>query len=80
MGSPSNFSVWSFGMMMYEMLSFQEPSMPGTKPQFPEEVTEFMKQDSQLEGILEIFDKCTQQEPTSRPTASDLLYLCENLS
>ena len=76
----SHIVVWSFGMMMYEMISWKEPPMPGQKPEFPEAVANFMNQEPQFEGVIEIFNKCTQTEPNSRLTASDLLFLCENLS
>jgi len=71
--------IWSFGMMMYEMICWKEPPVPGRKPEFPVDVKHFMKQDLQFRAIEEIFDQCTQREPEKRPTASDVLYFCESL-
>mmetsp|Transcript_13565 Transcript_13565/g.18765 ORF Transcript_13565/g.18765 Transcript_13565/m.18765 type:complete len:90 (+) Transcript_13565:2-271(+) len=71
--------VWSFGMLMFEMITWKEPDTPGQKPVFPQEVTEFMNQDHHFLSVLEIFGRCTQLDPNERPTASELLALCESL-
>ena len=64
---------------MFEMIAWIEPQAAGRKPVFPEDVLEFMKKDSKFHEILQIFDKCAQPDPSSRPTASDLLFECESL-
>ena len=66
-------------MLMFEMLTWKEPEVPGRRPQFPEEAELFMQQDHRFHNVLEIFEKCSQEDPNIRPTASELLYLCENL-
>ena len=75
----SNFSVWSFGMTLYEMLSWEDPQAPGKKPTFPEDAMEYMKANDQFASVLEILERCLQQEPMARPDAAELLNLCENL-
>jgi serine/threonine protein kinase len=75
----SFFSVWSFGMVLVEMLTFKAPyhNVPilqipdmvqkGIIPNVPENLP------AEMAPIISIVKRCLQLEPSVRPTAAQLV-------
>jgi len=72
-------TVWSLGMLMYELLTLKRPyydvpylqisefNAAGIRPMVPEEVAKEYKE------IITLFDKCICKEPSKRPSAKRLI-------
>jgi serine/threonine protein kinase len=86
-GSPAD--IWSLGALMFELLTGDRPFGSGLKavpaivaaqvPELPRSVTSKLQFRPVAEEIYKIICRCLQRDPTSRPTADELVYQCETL-
>lgn len=67
--------VFSFGMVLYELLTGKRPE-PKHSTVLPPAVTS----NSEFKSLVHIFNQCTAAEPSMRPTATQLLRMFHSLS
>lgn len=67
----SSLKVWSFGIIIYELLSGKISPTPNSKPEKPKKP----ENAHQYPLLSSIFDACLQEDPANRPTATDLLKM-----
>lgn len=69
------FLVWAFGIVMFEILTLEEPAISGIRPSLPDSLTN----DSRYESLVILFNLCTSVDPDQRPIATELVSLCNRL-
>jgi serine/threonine protein kinase len=72
--------VWSFGMVLYELIVMKQPyfdknhfeistcNVKGIRPTVPESVDK-----EAFKELLKLFNKCTNKKPQDRPSTADIL-------
>jgi len=66
--------IWAFGILVYEILTGEKPRrslrdiVDGIRPVLPSTANDKL--------LSQIFNNCTAKDPSSRPSAQELLKLC----
>jgi eukaryotic-like serine/threonine-protein kinase len=86
-GKPAD--IWSLGALTFELLVGEKPFgaglravpaiLAGKVPALPISVTHNSQFRSSAEDIYRILCMCLQIDPAARPTADELIHLCESL-
>mmetsp|Transcript_23444 Transcript_23444/g.32764 ORF Transcript_23444/g.32764 Transcript_23444/m.32764 type:complete len:219 (-) Transcript_23444:60-716(-) len=72
---PFKADIWAFGIIMYEVLTMQEPAVAGIRPSLPDYITN----DLRLDSLVTLFNLCTAMDVDQRPASSELRSLCYRL-